>query len=194
MYSSFTNLELFSLVLGCFTYGSCRNGMANYVSGLPTFQGITWLLGWGWPMPGWLEHGQGKAQTTCTHLGTQVLGCCTLTPSNTLQTYWMDLSELQGCEPWVTVVFDGCTELQNFNLEVTLPSSNGNDGYLNTDIPVTDSNRPKKDNFNINQEWNPWLLEDWSRILLHTVECKLFHLIISESLSASIVPGENSSI
>lgn len=62
---------------------------------------------------------------------------------------------------WATrdCVFDGCTELQNFSWEGTLPNSSGNDGYLNTDIPVTDGNRPKKDNFNINQEWNPWLLE-----------------------------------
>lgn len=60
------------------------------------------------------------------------------------------LSELQGCEPHMTAVFDRCTELQNFNLEVTLPSSNANDGYLNTDIPVTDGNRPKEYNFNTN--------------------------------------------
>lgn len=57
MYSSFTNLEWLSLVLGCFTYGSHRNDMANSVSGLSTLQGITWLLGWGWPAPGWLGHG-----------------------------------------------------------------------------------------------------------------------------------------
>lgn len=114
MYSSFTNLELLIPVLGCFTYGSCRNDMANYVPDLPTLHGITWLLGWGWPVSGWLEHGlsamlmwqddfwsrhslhpvrqehrQGKAQTTCTHPGRLVLGCCTLTPSNALQTYRM---------------------------------------------------------------------------------------------------------
>lgn len=57
MYSSFTNLEWLSLVLGCFTYGSHRNDMANSVSGLSTLRGITWLLGWGWPAPGWLGHG-----------------------------------------------------------------------------------------------------------------------------------------
>lgn len=151
----------------------------------------------------WLASGQAGAQAGegSNHLQPfrtlaiwpQVLGCCTLTPSNTLQTYRMACLNYRAVSH-MTVVFDGCTELQNFNLEVTLSSSNGNYGYLNTDIPVTDGNRPKKDNFNINQEWNPWLLEDWSRILLHNVECKLFHLIISKSLPASIFAGANSSI
>lgn len=192
MYSSFTSLELLILVLGYFTYGSCRNDMANYVPGLPTLQGITWLLGWGWPVSGWLEHGlsamlmwqhdfwsrqglhpvkqehrQGKAQTSCTHPGRQVLGCCTDTQQHTADLQ-DGLSELRGSEPHVTAALDGCTELQNFHLEVTVNSSNGNDGHLNTNIPVADGNRPRR-SVAINQAWNPWLLEDWSRILLHTV-------------------------
>lgn len=193
MYSSFTSLELLILVLGYLTYGSCRNNMSNYVPGLPTLQGITWLLGWGWPVSGWLEHGlsamlmwqhdfwnryslhpvkqehrQGKAQSTCTHPGRQVLACCTLAPSNTLQTYRMACLSYRALSLMWLLHLMGALNCRTSVWRLTLNSSNGNDGHLNTNIPVTDGNRPKR-SVAINQAWNPWLLEDWSRILLHTV-------------------------
>lgn len=94
------------------------------------------------------------------------------------------MSGLCGCDPETTAVLDGCTELCNFNLEVTVSSPNGNNRYIYTDILVTVGSRSKKDHFNINQEWNPILLEGWSKTILHTVESKLFHLLIWKSLSA----------
>ena len=101
---------------------------------------------------------------------------------------------LWGCDPYTISVLDGCPELHNFILEVTLPSPSSNHRCLNTDILVTDGNRSKNGHFNINQEWNPHLLEGWSRTLLHTVECILSHLLISKSLSADTFPAASSCI
>lgn len=216
MYSSFANPELLSLVLGCFTYGACRNDTANYVSGLPTPQGISWLLGWGWPVPGWLEHELSAMltwqhdfwkDTACIRSGRSMgrgrkLSALIQGDKSWDAAHWhlATLCKPTGWPVWTTGLWAMCdcciwwahwtAQLQ---LEVT-PQFQQKWWISHTDIPVTDGNRPKKDNFNINQEWNPWQLEDWSRILLHTVECKLFYLIISKSLSASVFPVANSSI
>lgn len=121
MYSLFTNLELLSLVLGCFTYISCRNTMANYVSGLPTLQGITWLLGWGWPA--WLvracDNTASGEDTSYTWSGRSMGGGRLRVSRQTspgmlhtdTQQHTADLqdglSELQGCEPHVTSLLTG---------------------------------------------------------------------------------------
>lgn len=113
--------------------------------------------------------------------------------TDTQHTLQDGLSELPSCEPYVTAASNGCAELQNFSLEVALSSSNGNGRYLNTNIPVTDGNRPKKDNLTStrNETCGFWRT---GAGFFSTLLSANYPIWYSNSLSASIFPGANSSI